>query len=182
MPLGDGGSGGIRTHSVLHDLVRMELCVLSHVQLFATLWTVARQAALPMGFSRQAYWSELPFPAPGDHPNPRTELTSSVSSALLVDSLPAKSSGKPGWGYTGFNVPYALFGALPLQSWKCSSCWFRYSEKLKKILCGRLTTYNYTYILLSPWTCRQSTLLSKFSFSSFLFVEKNHIRWISNGK
>ena len=122
MPLGDGGSGGIRTHSVLHDLVRMELCVLSHVQLFATLWTVARQAALPMGFSRQAYWSELPFPAPGDHPNPRTELTSSVSSALLVDSLPAKSSGKPGWGYTGFNVPYALFGALPLQSWKCSSC------------------------------------------------------------
>ena len=122
MPLGDGGSGGIRTHSVLHDLVRMELCVLSHVQLFATLWTVARQAALPMGFSRQAYWSELPFPAPGDHPNPRIELTSSVSSALLVDSLPAKSSGKPGWGYTGFNVPYALFGALPLQSWKCSSC------------------------------------------------------------
>ena len=122
MPLGDGGSGGIRTHSVLHDFVRMELCVLSHVQLFATLWTVARQAALPMGFSRQAYWSELSFPAPGDHPDPRIELTSSVSSALLVDSLPAKSSGKPGWGYTGFNVPYALFGALPLQSWKCSSC------------------------------------------------------------
>ena len=122
MPLGDGGSGGIRTHSVLHDPVRMELCVLSHVQLFATLWTVARQAALPMGFSRQAYWSELSFPAPGDHPDPRFELTSSVSSALLVDSLPAKSSGKPGWGYTGFNVPYALFGALPLQSWKCSSC------------------------------------------------------------
>ena len=123
MPLGDGGSGGVRTHSVLHDPVRMELYVFSVMSnSLQPLRTVARQAALPMGFSRQAYWSELSFPAPGDHPNPGIELTSSVSSALLVDSLPAKSSGKPGWGYTGFNVPYALFGALPLQSWKCSSC------------------------------------------------------------
>ena len=39
---------------------------LSHVWLFATLWTVAHQAALSMGFSRQEYWSGLPFPSPGD--------------------------------------------------------------------------------------------------------------------
>ena len=103
------------------------------------------------------------------------DWTSPVSSELLVDSLPAKSSGKPGWSYTGFNVPYAFFGALPLQSWRCSSCWLTYSEKLKKILCWRLTTYNYTHILLSSWTCRQSTLLSKFSFSSFLSAEKNQM-------
>ena len=68
------------------------------------------------------------------------DWTSPLSSALLVDSLPAKSSGKPGWGYTGFNVPYALFGALPLQSWRCSSCWLTYSEKLKKNT--MLETYN----------------------------------------
>ena len=38
----------------------------SHVLLFATLWTVAHQASLPMGFSRQEYWSGLPFPSLGD--------------------------------------------------------------------------------------------------------------------
>ena len=44
--------------------------VLSHVPLFATLWTVARQAPLSMGFSRQEYRSRLPFPSPGDLSNP----------------------------------------------------------------------------------------------------------------
>jgi len=39
---------------------------LSHVQLFATLWTVALQAPLPMGFSRQEDWNGLPFPPPGE--------------------------------------------------------------------------------------------------------------------
>ena len=42
----------------------------SHVQLFATLWTVACQAPLSMGFSRQEYWSGLPFPTPGDFSEP----------------------------------------------------------------------------------------------------------------
>ena len=45
----------------------------SCVQLFATLWTVAYQASLSMGFSRQEYWSRLPFPMPGDLPDPATE-------------------------------------------------------------------------------------------------------------
>ena len=48
----------------------------SHVRLFATLWTAACHAPLPMGFSRQEYWSGLPFPLPGDLPNPRIELIS----------------------------------------------------------------------------------------------------------
>ena len=43
---------------------------LSRVLLFVTAWTVARQAPLSMGFSRQEYWSGLPFPPPGDLPNP----------------------------------------------------------------------------------------------------------------
>ena len=50
----------------------MHVPVLSHfyrVQLSATLWTVARQAPLSMGFSRQEYWSGLPYPSPGDLPN-----------------------------------------------------------------------------------------------------------------
>ena len=45
----------------------------SHVWFFATLWTIACQAPLSMGFSRQEYWSGLPCPTPGDLPDPRIE-------------------------------------------------------------------------------------------------------------
>ena len=64
---------------------------LSHVRLFATLWTVAHQAPLSMGFSRQEYWSELPCPPPGDLPNPGIE---SRSSTLQADSLLSEPPGK----------------------------------------------------------------------------------------
>ena len=56
---------------------------LSCVRFFVTPWTLARQAPLSMGFPRQEYWSGLPFPSPGDRPNPRIELT---SPALQADS------------------------------------------------------------------------------------------------
>ena len=51
-----------------------------------TLWTVAHQAPLSMGFSRQEYWSGLPCPPPGDLPNPEIKPGSSESPALLEDS------------------------------------------------------------------------------------------------
>ena len=69
----------------------------SHVQLCATLWTVAHQAPLSMGFSRQEYWSGLPFPAPGDLPNPEIKPVSLVFFYLLhweEDSLPLEISQK----------------------------------------------------------------------------------------
>ena len=52
-----------------------------------TLWTVACQSPLSMGFSRQEYWSGLPFPSPGDLPNPGIEPW---SPALQADSLPTE--------------------------------------------------------------------------------------------
>ena len=55
---------------------------LSHVQLFVTPWTVARQAPLSLRFPRQEYRSELPFPSPGDLPKPGTEHASLVALAL----------------------------------------------------------------------------------------------------
>ena len=61
--------------------------VLSHVQLFETPWTIARQALLSMEFFRQEYWNELPFPSPGGLPNPGIEPK---SPALLVGSLPTE--------------------------------------------------------------------------------------------
>ena len=54
---------------------------------FATPWTVAHHAPLPVGFSRQEYWSGLPFLPPGDLLNPGMEPTSPMSPALQVDSF-----------------------------------------------------------------------------------------------
>ena len=64
----------------------------SRVQLFATPWTVAYQAPPSMEFSRQEYWSGLPFPSPGDLPNPGIEPG---SPALQADALPSEPPGKP---------------------------------------------------------------------------------------
>ena len=60
-----------------------------------TPWTVACQAPLSLGFPRQEYWSELPFPSPGDLSDPGIDPMSLVSPALHTDSLPAEPSGKP---------------------------------------------------------------------------------------
>ena len=86
---------------LLQDLLSREIgdicvhaCVLSrfsHVWLFTASWTVARQAPLTMGFSRQEYWNGLPCPPPEDLPNPRIKPRSSA----LQDSLPSKPPEKP---------------------------------------------------------------------------------------
>ena len=64
---------------------------LSRVGLFATPWIVAYQAPPSMGFSRQEYWSGLPFPSPGDLLNPGTEPG---SPALQTEALPSEPPGK----------------------------------------------------------------------------------------
>ena len=61
-------------------------CVLSHIQVFAPLWTAACQTPWSMGFSRQEYWSKLSFPSPGDLPNPGIEPTSPASAGGLFTS------------------------------------------------------------------------------------------------
>ena len=71
-----------------------QACVLGHVQLSATPWTVARQAPLSMEFPRQEYWRGLPFPPPAILPSPGIKPESPVSPALQADSLPAEPSGK----------------------------------------------------------------------------------------
>ena len=68
---------------------------LTCVQLFATPWTVAHQAPLSMQFSRQEYWSGLPFPPPGDLLDPRIELTSPASAAQAGGFFTTTPPGKP---------------------------------------------------------------------------------------
>ena len=74
-----------------------EIELLSHVWLFATPWTVARQALLSMGFSKQEYWIGLPFPSPGDLPDRGIEPHPGIepgSPALQADSLSSEPPGK----------------------------------------------------------------------------------------
>ena len=68
----------------------MEVKLLSCVRLFATPWTVTHQAPPSMEFSRQEYWSALPFPSPGDLPDPGIEPG---SPALQADALPSEPQG-----------------------------------------------------------------------------------------
>ena len=65
--------------------------LLSHVQLFATPWTVAHQAPLSLGFPRQEYWSGLPFPSPGDLPKPGiVPMSAELASGFFTTEPPGK--------------------------------------------------------------------------------------------
>ena len=66
--------------------------LLSRVQLFVTPWTIAYQAPLSMGFSRQECWNGVPFPSPGDLPDPGIEPR---SPALQAGALLSEPPGKP---------------------------------------------------------------------------------------
>ena len=69
----------------------MKVKLLSTVRLFATPWTVAHQASPSMEFSRHEYWSGLPFPSPGDLPDPGIEPGSPT---LQAEALPSEPPGK----------------------------------------------------------------------------------------
>ena len=79
------------SQSVVSCNILTVVCV-RHSVMFATSWTVARQASLSVEFSRQKYWSGLPFPFPGDLPDPKIKP---MSPALWVNSLLSESVGKP---------------------------------------------------------------------------------------
>ena len=70
----------------------MHMCYFSQVRLFETLWIVARQAPLSLGFSRQEYWGGLPRPSPEDLPDPGIKP---ASPAWQADSLPLSHLGSP---------------------------------------------------------------------------------------
>ena len=77
--------------------VKVKVKSLIRVRLFATLWTVGHQAPPSMGFPRQEYWSGLPFPSPGDLPDPGIEPR---SPSFQADALTSEPPGKPHmpWG------------------------------------------------------------------------------------
>ena len=72
----------------------MNVHLLNHIQLFSTPWTAACQPPLFIKFSRQEYWSRLPFPPPGDLPNPGIELMSPAFPALADGFFATEPLGK----------------------------------------------------------------------------------------
>ena len=95
------------------DLIEVkwsEMKSLSRVRLFATPWTLAYQAPPSLGFSRQEYWTGLPFPSPGDLPNPGIKPGSPVLQAdALLSEPPGKSLlvwCKSNCGFTLLSLPF----------------------------------------------------------------------------
>ena len=98
-----GNSTGVDCHFLLQEIFLIFIYIvykysvqfssvqsLSRVRLFVTPWTVAYEATPSMGFSRQKYWSGVPFPSAGDLPDPGMEPR---SPALQADGLPSKPTG-----------------------------------------------------------------------------------------
>ena len=127
---------------------------LSCIRLFATLWTVARQASPSMGFCQQEYWSGLPFPSPGDLSDPAVEP---ASPALQAGTLLSEPLGKPWshhywsyqfmsnrWGNNG-NSDQPIFSWAP-QSLQTVSAAMKFKRHL---LLGRKAMTNIGIILKS---------------------------------
>ena len=125
--------------------------------LFSTLWTVAYQAPLSMGFSRQEYWSGLPCPPPGDLPDPGIEPTSPESPALQVESLPTEPPGKPLSAYTLLQIR----SHLQVPGFRIWTCLLRkdtveptiFSEKhvQSTLQSWRTTVTNHPILLRTEW-------------------------------
>ena len=92
------------------------VCVPSCIRLFAILWTVAHQAPLSVGFPRQEYWNGLPFPSPGDLPDPGIEPASPVSPEFQVDSSPLIHQGSFWLGSSVVSLNLNIYSL-------CSNCY-----------------------------------------------------------
>ena len=123
---------------------------LSHVRLFVTPWTVAYQTSLSMGFSRQGYWSGLPFPSPGDLPDLGIEPR---SPALQADALPLSHQGFKGPESSCIRFPWNLISlpfplCLPALLSHLVSLFF---DSLSSIL-PECFVFRGLYVLLFAWS------------------------------
>ena len=84
----------LKLHLIIHLRKEKKAKSLSHVRLFATPWTIAYEAPPSMGFSRQEYWSGLPFPSLGDLPDPGIKPGSPTLQADALPSEPPEGSVK----------------------------------------------------------------------------------------
>ena len=132
----------------------------SHVWVFATLWTVACQASLSLGFCRQEYWSGLPCPPPGDLPDPGTELASITSPALAR-------------GFFTTNTTWQAYWLDTRLYWKC---W----REARKYICNILKDKLLEMELLGLWTCAFKNFLSIVKSMYKVYYSLNACFWMCN--
>ena len=129
---------------------------LSRVWIFATPWTVAHQAPPSMEVSRQEYWSGLPFPSPGDFPDPGIEPG---STALQADALPSELQGSPNiemWMLFIF-----LIQQISNQRQLCGWCCGRHWGPINQVRCTHCPQSHYR-----PADRGMGSKLSSISFTS----------------
>ena len=137
--------------------LKVKVKSLSRVRLFVTPWTVAYQAPLSMGFSRQQYWSGFPFLYPGDLPNPGIKPW---SPALQTDALLSETPGKSLYSlYMPINLGEAVFPVISLLEGSKKSFLFLAVGKMKPVLSK----------LLICWTGNQKSSPTFVFFLSFFF-------------
>ena len=117
-----GWVGQSDTFGSTNESLKVKVKSLSRVRLFATPWTVAHQAPPSMGFSRQEYWSGLPFPSPGDLPNPGIKPR---SPALQADALTSEPPGKTAVIFYMISLRFSILGSSSAQ------CYTLYCRLLK---------------------------------------------------
>ena len=134
---------------------RVCVCVLRHssrVWLFTTPGTVAHQAPLSMGFSRQEYWSRLPRSSTGDLPDPGMEPASLMAPALQAGSLPLVPPGKPRlstlWEVTIFHILQSFYSSEPV----CSSSHMSASHSYKLLFFWSSPMLSGLPRSVLPWT------------------------------
>ena len=136
--------------------VKVKVKLLSRVRLFATTWTVARQAPLSMGFSRQEYWSGLPFPSPEDLPDPGIEPK---SPSLQADSLPVSHRG---------SLRITIWSNNSTPEYMLQRIWSRHSNRYLYILFVPFIVALYT---AKRWKqCNKSVI--------HIYIERDRYRYI----
>ena len=134
--------------SILHTWISIHTCVLtcfSRVWLCATVWNVARQAPLSLGFSRQEYWNGFPCPPPGDFSDPEIEIVSLTYPALAYEGFPGGSAGEESTCNVGDRV-----GKM---TWR--------RERLPTPVSWPREFYG----RYSPWGCKESDTTERLSLS-----------------
>ena len=109
--------------------------LLSHVRLFATPWTVACQAPLSVGFSREEYWSGLPFPSLEDLPDSGIKPGSPT---LQADPLPSELAGKPIFYHIWIYLVFLIVFCQRRKETLAMDCNPRFQAKLHVIIAGDL--------------------------------------------
>ena len=145
-----GKNTGVGCHFLLQCMHACMLSRFSRVQLCATLWTAAHQAPLSKGFSRQEYWSGLPFPIPSDNTSSTLKLETKIS---YLHHL---------WGHQRqftitFSCQYKYFSIAPLIELAILYCFICFTHNFCELTlqCTQLNAENYVsmYVLINLYIC-----------------------------